>query len=63
VKSQKLLGIWLDDNLKWDTKTEWITKKTAKQLYFLKFLKNYGAPKDHLASYFCAVGLKCGIVD
>ena len=34
VRSYKLLGIWFDDDLKWKTNTEYITKKAAKRLYF-----------------------------
>ena len=46
VNSNKLLGVWFDDDLKWNMNTERITKKqTAKQLYLLKFLKRYRAPK------------------
>ncbi len=37
----KLLGLWIDDNLKWNTNTEHIVKKAAKRLYFLKVLKSY----------------------
>jgi hypothetical protein len=42
VTSFKLLGgTWLDDNLKWDSNTEYIVKKARKRLYFLKLLKRY----------------------
>jgi hypothetical protein len=44
VTSFKLLGTWFDDNLKWDSNTEYIAKKARKRLYFLKLLKRYGAP-------------------
>ena len=52
VKSYKLLGIWIDDDLKWNTNTECITKKAAKRLYFLKILKNYGAPISDLLTFY-----------
>jgi hypothetical protein len=55
VKSYKLLGMWLDDDMKWATNTEFIIKKAAKRLHFLKILKNYGACKDDLKSFYCAV--------
>ena len=45
VKSYKLLGIWIDDDMRWKTNTEYIVKKGAKRLYLLKILKSYGAPK------------------
>ena len=54
VKSYKLLGIWLDDDMKWSTNTDYITKKAAKRLYLLRKLKNYGASKDDLKSFYCA---------
>ena len=44
VKCYKLLGLWIDDNLKWSTNTCYIVKKAVKRLYFLKMLKGYGAP-------------------
>ncbi len=53
VKSYKLLGIWLDDDMKWSTNTDYITKKEAKRLYLLRKLKNYGASKEDLKSFYC----------
>ena len=32
VTSYKLLGTWLDDNLKWDSNTEYIVKKPRTRL-------------------------------
>ena len=56
TKSYKLLGIWLDYDLKWKTNTEYITKKkAAKRLYLLKILKSYGAPMDDLLAFYCSV--------
>jgi hypothetical protein len=52
VSSYKLLGVWIDNNLKWETNTWAVIKKGRKRLYFLKILKNYGAlTKDLLAFY------------
>jgi hypothetical protein len=45
VRCLKLLGLWTDDNLKWNKNTEHIVKKAAKRLYLLKVLKSYGAPE------------------
>ena len=39
LSSYKLLGLWVDDDLKWKTNTEYIVKKLAKRLYFCMFLK------------------------
>ena len=55
VRSYKLLGIWFDDDLKWKTNTEYITKKAAKRLYFMKILKSYNAPKEALKMFYVAV--------
>ena len=35
VDSYKLLCLWIDDDLKWNTNMEYIVKKAAKRLYFL----------------------------
>ncbi len=51
----KLLGLWIDDNLKWNTNTEHIVKKAAKRLYFLKVLKSYGAPEKDLNTFYTSV--------
>ena len=55
VKSYKLLGLWLDDDLKWSTNTEYIIKKGAKRLYLLKILRSYGASKEDLLAFYCSV--------
>ncbi len=40
VNSYKLLGLWIDDNMKWNTNTEKIIKKAAKRLFLLKIIKS-----------------------
>lgn len=55
VSSYKLLGLWIDDDLKWNTNTIYITKKAVKRLYFLKILKSYGAPTNDLKAFYIAV--------
>ena len=55
VKSFKLLGLWMDSDLKWESNTEYIIKKAVKRLYLLKTLKSYGAPKNDLKTFYCAV--------
>ena len=42
VSSYKLLELWMDDNMKWNTNTEKVIKKAAKHLFLLKVLKSYG---------------------
>lgn len=51
VKTFKLLGLWMDDNPKWESNTEHIIKKVAKRLYLLKTLKSYSAPKNDLKTF------------
>ena len=55
VKTFKLLGLWMNDNLNWETNTEYIIKKATKRLYFLKVLKSYGAQKNDLKIFYCCV--------
>ena len=43
VPSFKLLGLWIDNNLKWQTNTDYIIRKAVKRLFLLKVLKKYGA--------------------
>ncbi len=55
VKSYKLLGVWLDDDLKWTTGTAHIIKKAVKRLYLLKVLKSYNAPVEDLKTFYTGV--------
>ena len=55
VKYYKLLRLWLDDYLKWNTNTEYITNKASKRLYLLKILKKYGAPQQDLLTFYSTV--------
>ncbi len=55
VKLYKLLGIWIDDDMRWKTNTEYIVKKGAKRLCLSKILKSYGAPKNDLLAFYCKV--------
>ena len=52
VSSCKLLGLWIDDDLKWKTNTEYIVKNAAKRLYILKILKGYNAPREDLKTFY-----------
>ena len=52
VSSYKLLGLWIDDDLKWKTNTEYIVKKAAKWLHFLKILEGYNAPRENLKTFY-----------
>lgn len=55
VTSYKLLGLWVDNDLKWSSNTENIVKKASKRLHLLKILRRYGAPKEHLLTLYCLV--------
>ena len=51
VLSCKLLVLWIDDDLKWKTNTEYIVKNAAKRLHFLKILRGYNAPREDLKTF------------
>ena len=55
VRSYTLLGLWFDDDPKWKTYTEYITKKGAKRLYLLKILRSYKPLKDALKRFYIGV--------
>ena len=55
VKSFKLLGVWIDDDLKWNTSIAYIIKKAVKRLYLLKVLKSYNAPMEDLKAFYTGV--------
>ena len=42
VKFYKLLGVFIDDDLKWSTHVDYIHKKACKRLYFLRLLRRAG---------------------
>ena len=52
VSSYKLLGLWIDDDLKWKTNTEYIVKNAAKRVHFLKILEGYNAPRENLKTFY-----------
>ncbi len=55
VKSYKLLGLWIDDNLKWKTNVKYLVKKAAKRLFALKVLKKYNAPIEDFKAFYTSV--------
>ena len=52
VSSCKLLGLWIDDDFKWKTNTEYIVKNAAKRPHFLKILKGYNPPREDLKTFY-----------
>ena len=70
INSHKLLGLHIQNDLKWNEHVDIITKKAAKRLYIIRTLKRSGVPDDDLISiytslirsildYGCAVWLTC----
>ena len=51
VSFYKLLGLWIDGNLQRKRNTEYIVKKAAKRLHFLKILKGLNAPREDLTTF------------
>ena len=52
VDSSKLLGVHIQNNLKWDTHIEYINKKASSRLYFLRCLKRAGLSKSELVTIY-----------
>ena len=52
VPSFKLLGLWIDNNLKWQSNTDYIIRKAVRRLFLLKVLKKYGASRDDMKQFF-----------
>lgn len=55
VTQLKLLGVFIDSTLSWNAHIDYIVKKAAKRLYFLKVLKRSGLTSDHLLHFYVAV--------
>ena len=54
VKSVKVLGVIIQDNLKWNQHVDATVKKAAKRLYFLMQLKRAHVPAKDLVSFYIA---------
>ena len=52
VDSAKVLGVSLQNDLKWKSHVDNITKKAAKRLYIIRVLKRNGLPVDDLITIF-----------
>ena len=48
----KLHGVWIDDNLKWQTKTDRVVQKAKERLFLLKTLKEYGASETDMKRFY-----------
>ena len=50
-----MLGLQIQDDLKWNAHVENITKKAAKRLYIIRILKRSGVPEDDLISIYISL--------
>ncbi|PFX28294.1 hypothetical protein AWC38_SpisGene7008 [Stylophora pistillata] len=55
VESHKLLGVLIQDDLKWHSHILSITKKAAQRLYILRVLRRNGLPPKDLLSVYTAL--------
>ena len=54
VKSAKILGVTIRNDLKWINHVEEITMKASRRIYLLKQLKRAGIDRKSLILFYCA---------
>ena len=52
VSTAKVLGVWLQNDLKWDTQVNYMNKNAAKRLFMLRSLKRFGFNKSELVTVY-----------
>ena len=52
ISSNKLLGVIINENLKWNCHVDYITAKVSKKLYVLRLLKRAGVQEQDLVKVF-----------
>ena len=52
VSTAKVLGVWLQNDLKWDTQSELHEQKAAKHPFMLRSLKRFGFNKSELVTVY-----------
>ena len=52
VSTAKVLGVWLQNDLKWDTQVNYMNKNAAKRLFMLCSLKRFGFNKSELVTVY-----------
>ena len=52
VSTAKVLGVWLQNDLKWDTQVNYINKNAAKRRFMLRSLKRFGFNKSGLVTVY-----------
>ena len=53
----KLVGLFIQEDLKWDTHINKTLNKTRTKLHFIMQLKRSGVPPDHIVSFFKSVAV------
>ena len=56
-KTLKVLGILIQDNLKWDSQVEKMVKKASKNIWLLRRMKNLGVDEMTITTYWKSEGL------
>ena len=59
VSSAKVLGVWLQNDLKWDTQVNYMNKNAAKRLFMLRSLKRFGFSKSELVTVLRVTFVPC----
>ena len=54
VKSAKILGVTVRNDLKWNDHVDNITAKASRRIYLLKQLKRAGIDHKSLIQFYCA---------
>ena len=52
TKVAKVLGVWLQNHLKWDTQVNHMCKNANKRLFMLRSLKHFGFSKSELITVY-----------
>ena len=52
VSTAKVLGVWLQNSLKWDTQVNYMNKNAVKCLFMLRSLKRFGFNKSELVTVY-----------
>ncbi len=52
VSEEKVLGVWLQNDLRWEKNIHGISKKANQKLYMLRLLKRFGFNDDKLISIY-----------
>ena len=55
ISSHKLLGLRIQNDLKWNEHVDFITKKAARRLYIIRSLKRNGVPEHNLVSMYTSL--------